>query len=158
MKKALAISGDGYHAVTPLHLTIVKELQNREYDVPLNKSSDFNLIVISRYAFDDVQRFSQPDLPSNNDRWLTRKQEEQFSEYVKDGGNILIYHGGFAFYRKDGSLSKLAKSHFINHPPISSIKIKPINGFDELAKALSLMKFLMKNIKLRWMKQKQMSF
>ena len=158
MKKALAILGDGYHAVAPLHLTIVKELQNREYDVPLNKSSDFNLIVISRYAFDDVQRFSQPDLPSNNDRWLTRKQEEQFSEYVEDGGNILIYHGGFAFYRKDGGLSKLAKSHCINHPPISSIKIKPINGFDELAKALSLMKILMKNIKLRWMKQKQMSF
>ena len=83
MKKALAISGDGYHAVAPLHLTIVKELQNREYDVPFNKSSDFNLIVISRYAFDDVQRFSQPDLPSNNDRWLTRKREEQFSEHVK---------------------------------------------------------------------------
>ena len=158
MKKALAILGDGYHAVAPLHLTIVKELQNREYDVPFNKFYDFNLIVISRYAFDDVQRFSQPDLPSNNDRWLTRKQEEQFSEYVKDGGNILIYHGGFAFYRKDGGLSKSAKSHCINHPPISSIKIKPINGFDELAKALSLMKFLMKNIKLRWMKQKQMSF
>ena len=42
MKKALAILGDGYHAVAPLHLTIVKELQNREYDVPFNKFSDFS--------------------------------------------------------------------------------------------------------------------
>ena len=140
MKRALAILGDGYHAVAPLHVALVKELEKRDFDVdcfinyevPFDDFSEYDLIVISRYAYDDVQRFKKPALPKDRGRWLTADQEEKFAEYASNGGNLFIHHDGFGFYRKGGGLARAAKSFFITHPPIGAITVKPINGFDEL--------------------------
>jgi type 1 glutamine amidotransferase len=51
---------------------------------------------------------------------------------VNTGGSLLIHHDGFGFYPEDGPISRLAKAHFINHPPIGEIKVQPVGDFSEL--------------------------
>ena len=137
-KRALAILGDAYHCVAPLHEALVRSLLRRgyaavtimDYSVPFDEFSGYDLIVLSRYAYDDVSFYRERDVkPGTRDRarWLTAEQEEKFAEYVETGGRLFLHHDGIGFYPKDGAISRLARAYFIKHPPIFE-EIGCLNG------------------------------
>jgi hypothetical protein len=135
-KRALAILGDAYHCVAPLYGALVSNLKRRgytpvtimDYSVPFDDLGGYDLIVLSRYAYDDVTFFRERDAsPSRKGRalWLTADQEQRFEAYVKAGGRLFLHHDGIGFYPKDRAISRLAKAFFIKHPPIVEIEVSP---------------------------------
>jgi hypothetical protein len=143
-KKALAILGDAHHPVFPLYLSIVKEIQKKgyetevimDYDVPFEDFSEYNLIVISRYAYNDLvlsRDYNFDFSVAKENLWLSADQELAFEDFVSKGGSLLIHHDGFGFYPKDGAITRLARAYFINHPPIGEITIKPVGDYEELS-------------------------
>jgi type 1 glutamine amidotransferase len=106
-----------------------------DYDVPFEDFSEYNLIVLSRYAYNDLilsRDYNFDFSVAKENLWLTADQEQTFEDFVNDGGSLLIHHDGFGFYPKDGAITRLARSYFINHPPIGEITIKPTGDFKEL--------------------------
>ena len=147
-KRALAILGDAYHCVGPLYTTIVETLRKggyeavaiMDYSVPFDDFGSYDLIVQSRYAYDDVTFYKERDVNPSTKRatpWLTARQEQKFEDYVKAGGRLLLHHDGIGFYAKDGAITRLAKAHFIKHPPIISIKVSPTGKMPELTRGIT---------------------
>ena len=130
MKKALAIYGDGFHAVLPLHASMGGALEKAGYDVdavadlelPYDRFNDYDLIVISRYGRDDAHL-----LRTGEERlWLSDENAKKLEDYVLGGGNLFLHHDAFALYPGDHILCKLAKAVFITHPPIGLMTVSPV--------------------------------
>ena len=132
MKKALAIYGDGFHAALPLHTSIGGALEKQGFavdavadlDIPYDRFSDYDLIVISRYGRDDAHfmRTGEERL------WLSDENAKKLEDYVLGGGKLFLHHDAFALYPDDHILCKLAKAVFIRHPPIGSMTVHPIDS------------------------------
>ena len=141
MKKALAIYGDGFHCTLPLHASIGAALETHNYtvdtvidfDVPYDRFSAYDLIVISRYGRDDVHF-----LRTKEERlWLTEANAEKLEAYVAGGGKLFLHHDAFALYPEGHILCKLAKAAFISHPPIGSMTVVPLLSDHLLTKGVS---------------------
>ncbi len=146
-KKALAILGDAHHGAYPQYATIVKPLLKMgykanvilDYDVPFEKLPDYDIIVLSRYAYNDVvlcEKYNFNFARGKDNMWLTADQEQAFEDYVKAGGSLFLHHDGIGFYLKDRAISRLAKAFFVTHPPVGDITVKPSGHFPELTKAV----------------------
>ena len=48
--------------------------------------------------------------------WLTSELDQALWDYVSNGGNMLILHGGLSAYPENSRMRQLAKGHFIHHP------------------------------------------
>lgn len=142
-KKALAILGDTWHCVAPLYISIVRKLNSNGYktdviidnNVPFDKLSEYKIVVLSRYATDDLRRFSENvyEKPEGKQyRWITPEQEMAIENYVKAGGHLLLHHDGIGYYPKGGGITKLAKAFHNFHPPMGEITVKPTGKFPEL--------------------------
>lgn len=146
-KEALLILGDAWHCVAPLHSAIAPPLRARGYEpvsimdyaVPFDDFARFGIIVLSRYAFDDLAHYraGAPRAGLNRPRWLTPGQEQKFEDYVNAGGRLLLHHDGIGFYARDGAISRLAKAFFIKHPPIVEIEISPTGKMPELTRGIT---------------------
>lgn len=147
-KRALAILGDAYHCVAPLYEALVSNLTRRgytpvtimDYSVPFDDFGGYDLIVLSRYAYDDVTFYREKDAnPAKKGRslWLTAEQERKFEDYVKAGGRLLLHHDGIGFYPKNGAISRLARAYFIKHPPIVEIEVSPTGKMPELTEGVT---------------------
>ena len=141
MKKALAIYGDGFHAALPLHASIGAALEKAGYaadavadlDIPYDRFSGYDLIVISRYGRDDAHF-----LRANKERlWLTDENAQKLEDYVSGGGKLFLHHDAFALYPEDHILCKLAKAVFITHPPIDSMTVLPVQPDHPLNRGIS---------------------
>lgn len=144
-KKALAILGDAHHSVWPQYDAIVRELQKKgyqtdvilDYDVPFGEFSKYGIIVLSRYAYNDVvlcKEYNFNFAKGKDNLWLTAKQEQAFEDFVRAGGSLFLHHDGIGFYRENGAISRLAKAHFVTHPPIGNITVKPCGSLGDLTK------------------------
>lgn len=147
-KRALAILGDAYHCVAPLYGALVSNLKRcdytpvtvMDYSVPFDDFGSYDLIVLSRYAYDDITFYREKDVsPGRKGRslWLTAEQEQKFEDYVKAGGRLFLHHDGIGFYPKDRAISRLAKAFFITHPPIVDIKVSPTGKMPELTEGVT---------------------
>ncbi len=146
-KKALAILGDAHHSVFPLYRAIVRQLQAKgfdtdvilNYDVPFAALPEYDIVVLSRYAYNDVvlcEQYNFNFAKGKDNLWLTSQQEQAFEDYVNAGGRLLLHHDGFGFYPKGGAISRLAKAHFLTHPPIGTITITPNGNLPELTRGM----------------------
>ena len=146
-KKALAILGDAHHSVFPQYSAIVRELQKKgyhtdvilDYDVPFEELSEYDIVVLSRYAYDDVVLCKEHNFnfaKGKDNLWLTSEQEQAFEDFVKAGGRLFLHHDGIGFYLKDRAISRLAKAHFITHPPVGKITVKATGNFPDLTKGI----------------------
>jgi uncharacterized protein len=146
-KKALAILGDAHHSVFPLYRAIVRQLQEKgfdtdvilDYDVPFAALSEYDMVVLSRYAYNDVVLCKQYNFnfaKGKDNLWLTAQQEQAFEEYVKAGGRLFLHHGGFGFYPKGRAITRLAKAHFVTHPPMGTITITSTGNLPELTRGM----------------------
>jgi len=135
-KRALAILGDAWHCVAPLHTALVAPLKARgytsvtvmDYAVPFDAFGTYDLIILSRYAYDDITFYREKDAgppKKGRTRWLTPEQEQRFEDYVAAGGRLFLHHDGIGFYAKDGAISRLARAFFIRHPPMVEIEVSP---------------------------------
>ena len=114
--KVLIICDDFYH-----HEQIIREglsfLQNEfdltyatdmsEYSFENKPLSDYNVVIIAK---EDI--ISQ----SNTDGWLTEAIENQFADYVNNGGGLIFLHAGTVLCGKSKILKSIAGCSFINHP------------------------------------------
>jgi uncharacterized membrane protein len=133
MKKAMAIMGDLWHAAGYIDLAIVKKLEAKDYqvdkildnEIPYEDLSTYDLIIISRYGYDDCENFKNNN-PVEKKYWATENQEKCFEEYVINGGKILLHHDAFVYRKKGNGICNLAKAVFINHPIIQKINVKPV--------------------------------
>ena len=146
-KKVLAILGDAHHPVFPQYAAIVRELQRKgyeadvilDYNVPFDRLSDYGIVLLSRYAYNDIllcERHRFNFAKGKDHHWLTADEEESFEKYVNAGGRLFLHHDGIGFYLKDRAISRLAKAHFVTHPPIVNIKIRPTGKLPELTKGV----------------------
>ncbi|MHC4143452.1 MAG: ThuA domain-containing protein [Planctomycetota bacterium] len=146
-KKALAILGDAHHSVFPQYSAIVKELQKKgyhtdvimDYDVPFKELSEYDIVVLSRYAYNDVvlcKEYNFNFAKGKDNLWLTSEQEQAFEDFVKAGGRLFLHHDGIGFYLKNRAISRLAKAYFITHPPVGTITVKPSGNFPDLTKGV----------------------
>ena len=135
-KQALLIIGDAHHAAFPIYRTIGKTLERTgyatdiviDYEVPFRDFSKYDIIVLSRYAYNDLvlSREHQFDFAKGSDNlWLTGKQEQAFEDFVNDGGSLFLHHDGIGFYPRNGAIHRLAKAYFLKHPPIGTITVSP---------------------------------
>ena len=147
-KRALAILGDDWHCLAPLHSTIVGSLKQHGYEsvtimdyaVPFDDFGNYDLIAMSRNAWEHVAFYRQHDInPALNRRtcWLTAAQEQKFEDYVKAGGRLLLHHDGIGFYLKGRAITRLAKAYFISHPAIVNIEISPTGKMPELTEGIT---------------------
>lgn len=147
-KRALAILGDAWHCVAPLYSSVVATLKTRGYEpstiidyaVPFDDFGQYDLMVLSRYAYDDVTHYRERDRHPGRKRpplWLTAAEEQKFEDYVTAGGRLLLHHDGIGFYPKDRAICRLAKALFIRHPPIVSIEISPTGSMPELTRGVT---------------------
>jgi uncharacterized membrane protein len=132
-----------YHAAAPLYSSIVVKLNNKgyktdvilDYDVPFDKLSEYDIIVLSRYGYDNARQFREHVFRKPEGRnyyWVTPGQEQAIEDYVKAGGHLFIHHDGFGYYPRDGGIVRLAKAIFISHPPVVPITVKPTGKLPEL--------------------------
>ncbi len=142
-KKVLAILGDAHHSVFPQYAAIVREFQKKgydtdvilDYDVPFTALSEYDMVILSRYAYNDVvlcKQYKFNFAKGKDNLWLTSQQEQSFENYVKAGGRLFLHHDGIGFYPKGRAISRLAKAYFITHPPVGTITVKPTGNFPEL--------------------------
>jgi hypothetical protein len=147
-KQALAILGDAWHCVAPLYTSVVGVLKTRryqpttviDYSVPFDDFNRYDVIVLSRYAFDDVTHYRERDRSPSRKRpplWLTAAQEQEFEDYVKAGGRLLLHHDGIGFYPKDRAICRLAKAFFKTHPPIVDVRIARTDKMPELTEGVT---------------------
>lgn len=142
-KRALAIIGDMYHAAAPLYNSIVVKLNNKgyktdviiDYNVPFENLSEYDIIVLSRYGYDDIRQLREHVFQTREGRkyiWITPDQEQAIEDWVKAGGHLFLHHDGIGYYPRDGAIVRLAKAFFISHPPIVPIMVKPTGKLPEL--------------------------
>ncbi|MCP5116471.1 MAG: ThuA domain-containing protein [bacterium] len=146
-KRVLAILGDAYHCVAWRDRALVEPLKRMGYEtvtimdyaVPFDDFDSYDLIVLSRYAYDDVKFYRERHVkPTKRSEilWLTAEQEQKFEDYVTAGGRLFLHHDGIGFYARDGAISRVAKAFFIRHPPIVSIKVSPTGKMPELSRGV----------------------
>ena len=111
----LTLLGDYYHS-HDLVLAFIKEVLN-----------DKELTDISSDSLSEELK-KQPELfilskenrttPEEDDvkPWLTPQLDQELWDYVSNGGNLLILHGGLSAYPEDSRMRQLAKGHFLHHP------------------------------------------
>jgi len=144
-KRALAILGDAHHPVFPQYAALVRPLQKRGYEVdvvvdyavPFKTLSEYDIIVLSRYAYNDrvlCQQYKFNFAKGKDNQWLTADQEQAFEAYVKGGGRLFLHHDGIGFYLKGRAISRLAKAYFVTHPPVGDITVQPSGKLPELTK------------------------
>lgn len=142
-KRALAILGDAHHSVFPLYLSIVKEMEKQGYEtdiimdfnVPFDKFSKYDLIVLSRYAYNDVvlsRDYGFDFSKASENLWLSSSQEQAFEDFVMAGGRLMFHHDGIGYYPKGGPIHRLSKAHYLRHPPINEITVTSIGDHPEL--------------------------
>lgn len=147
-KRALAILGDDWHCAAPLYGTIVGALKQYDYEpvtiidynVPFDEFPRYDLIAMSRNAWDHVTYYRRHDVdPSVNrhDCWLTAAQEQKFEDYVNAGGRLLLHHDAIGFYLKGRAITRLAKAYFIRHPAVVDIKISPTGKMPALTRGIT---------------------
>ncbi len=108
-----------------------------DYDVPFKTFPEYDMIVLSRYAYNDwilCKKYNFNFARGKDNMWLTAEQEQAFEDYVKAGGSLFLHHDGIGFYLKDRAISRLAKAFFVTHPPVGDITVKPSGEFPELTK------------------------
>jgi hypothetical protein len=136
-KRALAIIGDFWHAVAPLHRNIVRKMEQKgyrtdvvlDYNVPFDRLADYDLILLSRYAVEDYRTLREGETDYRKYTWLTPEQEAAFETYVLNGGHLFFHHDGIGFYAKGGPVSRLAKAYFLMHPPAVPITVRPSGNY-----------------------------
>jgi type 1 glutamine amidotransferase len=142
-KRALAILGDDWHCFAPLYGSIVGTLKKRgyqpvsimDYAVPFDDFDQYDLIAMSRNAWEHVNYYREHDVNPSLKRgacWLTADQEQKFEDYVNAGGRLLLHHDAIGFYLKGRAITRLAKAYFIRHPAIVNIEISPTGKMPEL--------------------------
>jgi hypothetical protein len=144
-KRALAILGDMWHCVAPLNRYIVREIEGFGYrtdvvmdqQVPFESLDAYEIIVLSKYAWDDARRFRErvhgtPAAKNDEMRWLTPEQEDLLEAWVENGGRLLLHHAGIGYYRKYGGIHRLSKAFFIKHPPVTTISLRPTGTMPDL--------------------------
>jgi type 1 glutamine amidotransferase len=57
--------------------------------------------------------------------WVTRKIEEAFGDYVRQGHGLLVVHSGLAGYERLSMLRGLMGGAFVEHPEQCPVMIKP---------------------------------
>ncbi len=148
MKRALAILGDDWHCVAPLYTSIVGALKKRgyepvtivDYNVPFDEFDRYDLIAMSRNAWEHVNYYREHDVDPSVKRgtcWLTAAQEQKFEDYVEAGGSVLLHHDAIGFYLKGRAITRLAKAYFIRHPAIVNIEVSPTGRMPELTEGVT---------------------
>lgn len=140
MSKVLAIIGDAWHAPSVIRRGIVTKFEERGFavdciidsDVPFPRLNDYDVILLSRYALDDQYHYKT----NVKKPWISPEQEQCIESFVNEGGKLFIHHDGIGYYEKGNGITRLAKAHFLSHPPIGPITIQPVVGFDELNKGI----------------------
>jgi len=146
-KQALLIIGDAHHAAFPIYRTIGKTLERTgyatdivmDYEVPFRDFSQYDLIVLSRYAYNDLvlSREHQFNFAKGSENlWLTGKQEQAFEDFVNAGGSLFLHHDGIGFYPRKGAIHRLAKAYFLKHPPIGTITVSPTGNLPGLTRGV----------------------
>lgn len=150
-KRALAILGDAWHCVEPLEKNIVRQIKEKgfltdviiDYEVSFDNIFDYDLIIISRYAWNDSKRFREkvygtPKAKSQEMRWISIEQEDLLEAFVNRGGSLFLHHDGIGYYPKGGGINRLSKAFFVNHPPRTHISLKPTGKLSELMKGVDV--------------------
>jgi len=109
--KILVICDDIYH-----HEEIIKDglafLQN-DFELTYTKNpaaykfTDYGVIIMAK---DDI--ISQSD----KNKWLTEELENQFEDYMNNGGGMIFLHAGAVICRESAILKNIAGCAFDNHP------------------------------------------
>lgn len=136
-KKALAIIGDFWHPVAPIYRAIVEKIEDKgyhadiilDYNVPFDRLSQYDLIVLSRYSVDDFLQLKEKEKDPRRYSWISPSQEEAIESYVENGGNLFLHHDGIGYYPDGGGISRLAKAYFVSHPPVTSIRVEPVGNY-----------------------------
>jgi len=142
-KRVLAIIGDAWHCAAPIYNTIVKKFEAKGFacdvvmdnKVPFDRFSDYDIIVISRYAYDNFKQFEQHSFQKAHGKelvWISPKQENDLEEYVKAGGKIFLHHDGHSYYATDGGIYHLAKATHSGHPPMIPVTMRSTGIVPEL--------------------------
>jgi type 1 glutamine amidotransferase len=147
-KKGLAILGDAWHAVAPLYKSIVKKMEASGYEmdvtmdnsVPFDKLAEYDIIVISRYGYDNINQLKQgifQKAEGKKLRWISPKQEDAFERWVKNGGHLFMHHDGHCYYSAKGGIERLAKTYHGGHPPKIPVTMKPTGLLPELTQGIT---------------------
>jgi hypothetical protein len=149
-KRVLAILGDPWHAVAPLHSGLLGGLIEDgwynmtviDYNVPWDDLDSFDLIVMVRNGVHHVDLYrkhggSYEFFNGELTYWLTPEQEEKFVDYVDAGGSLLLFHDGFGHYKCGNGVARLAKACFITHPPQEEIEVTTTGIMPELAEGIT---------------------
>ena len=109
-------------------------------DVPFDKLSDYDIIVISRYGINDLHNFEHglflKGPKTNENKWVTKDQENKFEEYVRNGGSLFMHHDGHCYYNENGAIARLAKATHDGHPAKVDIEIYPTGDMPELTEGI----------------------
>ena len=143
MKKLLAVLGDAFHCPAHLVTALVRPLQMRGYDptvvfdnaVPWDDLSSFDMVLISRYALDDVRiarEFQFNIQEGAKHKWLSEDEETRIEVYAQNGGRLFLHHDAVAFYSEGGGIQRVSKSRFHNHPKRIDVEIRPTGVLPEL--------------------------
>lgn len=143
MKKALLIIGDAWHAPSIINRAIGNRLEERGYllwkapgyEVPFENLEEFDMVVLSRYAFHDG--LNTPEIDAK-DRipWISSRQEALIEQYVSEGGRLLLHHDGIGHYKRGNGICRLSKAFCDGHPPIGPITVSPVPGHDFLNRGI----------------------
>ncbi len=147
-KRVLAILGDPWHAVAPIHRAILGGLIEEgwqavtilNYDVPWDRLDQFDLVLMSRNGVHHVDMYLDNGVFPEDEEltyWLTAEQEEKLVDYVNGGAPLLLFHDEFGHYKCGNGVSRLAKSCFITHPPRVEITVTPTGLMPELSEGIT---------------------
>lgn len=53
--------------------------------------------------------------------WLSSAGEQAIVQYVANGGSILAWHSGLAFYEKESAYVEMLRGRFLHHPPMKHV-------------------------------------
>jgi type 1 glutamine amidotransferase len=142
-KKVLAVIGDAWHSAAPIYNHVVKKFESKGYQtdvvmdnkVPFEHFSDYDVIIISRYAYDNFTQFEKGVFQRPEGRvytWINKEQEDALEQYVLNGGRVFFHHDGHCYYSQGGGISRLAKTNHKGHPPMIQVTMQPTGKLPEL--------------------------
>lgn len=53
--------------------------------------------------------------------WLSPAGEQAIVQYVSNGGRLLAWHSGLAFYEKESAYVEMLRGRFLHHPPMKNV-------------------------------------
>jgi len=92
-----------------------------EYSFKDKPLSGYNVVIIAKE--DIVSK-------SNRDTWLTEDIENQFADYVENGGGLIFLHAGTVLCKKSAILKNIAGCAFIDHPEQCVVDFKIISNHE----------------------------